>query len=245
MRAVVVVVALALLVAGCSGDDDAAPATTVAFTDDSVTSTTTAVTDTTASPSTLPETTTTTTDATTDATTTPTAESSDPTVPRTLPADLTDEEFTALRDDVVAAALAAEEAFDLAKRNPTDEEVLRELSDVMTAERRQWIADNFIVPYVINGLEERPNPDLPFVVEPRPATFTVDPVAGTASLEICTLSSNLLVEPGGNADGSDKVHDDQFASVLVRREMAFVDGRWLDDGGVDVSIEEGATECAE
>lgn len=241
MRRLIVVVSLTLLAAGCSGDDDASPATTAAITADSAASTTTDASTTTSSVAT-----TSTTDPTTTTTTEPppTTEPADTTVPATLPADLTEEEFEALRDEVIAAAVAAEEAFDLAKRNPTDEATLSELRNVMTAERRQWVADNFIVPYVINGLEEQPNPDLPFAVEPRLATFTVDPSAGTASLEICTVSSNLLVEPGGNADGSDKVHDDQFAAVLVRREMVFDDGRWLDDGGVDVSIEEGQTECA-
>jgi hypothetical protein len=62
-------------------------------------------------------------------------------------------------------------------------------------------------------------------------------------VEYCYFASNLLVEPGGNPDGSDKVHDQKVAVLLVENHLVFADGQWYDDGGFDLEVREGETAC--
>lgn len=62
-------------------------------------------------------------------------------------------------------------------------------------------------------------------------------------MEYCHFASNLLVEPGGNPDGSDEVHDQKIAVLLVENHLVLVGGRWYDDGGFDLEVREGEAAC--
>ena len=58
----------------------------------------------------------------------------------------------------------------------------------------------------ING--RRRNPEFPPAFEAYPATVELDLDSGAASVEYCRLDSNIFVEIGANADGTDRVLDD-------------------------------------
>lgn len=157
--------------------------------------------------------------------------------------DLGPIELAALRDEVMSDMQEAYDVFDAVRRDPTNAALVAQLATVMTAERVRYVIDTFVMPYVADDLVERTNPDLPARIDFLPDTFDVDVEVGTASIDYCYLSSNLLVELGGNPDGSDEVQDDRFAAVLVHNELVFAGERWLDAGGEDVSVRLGETEC--
>ena len=231
-------IAMTVGLAACSSGGSTAPTTTLPGT--VPTTTASSSTTTLPAPSTAP---TTETPTSTVAPTTEPTPTTEP-VPATLPDNLTEAEFAQLRTEVIAEVEEANRLFDEVRRNPTDPEIAAQYRAITTPEQYEYVFGEFVIKYVQNNLEERTNPDLPATEEYLLETFVIDPVAGTASVTYCYLSSNLLYQVGGAADGSDELQDDRFAAVLVRSDLVFQDGRWLDDGGRNLSIAEGETTCA-
>jgi hypothetical protein len=232
VRARGVLVVAALTLGACSGES-AAPATTVPETTASTSPTTTApaptpaTTPTTAPPATTPP--------TTVPTTTPATVP--PTVPATIPADLAQ-----AQQDVIDATVAAWQAYLDATRRPTDEAALEQLAATNsgpTLDRRL----QRVVEIAASGVASVENPATPASIDIYEQTVVIDVAAGTASVEYCRIGSDLGVEVGGNADGTDRIVVDEVNAYHERAELVFNAGRWTDNDGAQLQKFPGATSC--
>ncbi len=228
--------AVALLATACSGgDDDAATVTTTTpITDDTVdTVATTAPTTapTTAVPTTVPATT----------STAGTTEPDDPAT-TTEPTATTEPDDDADRQAVLDAVVESWRVFNEAKLDPTNDDKVAALSEVTGGELLVNSIE-VIARYRAENKRSVTNPDVPAAIVLYPDTLQVDQEAGTAQVDYCRIGSNILVEIGGNADGSDLVLDDTVNTYVERSLLVLEEGRWLDTGGIDLEYFEGATSC--
>lgn len=116
------------------------------------------------------------------------------------------------------------------------------MSEVMSGPRLQRAVD-ILAQVVASGRVIREHPTTPAAVTFYEDSFTYDPVIGTASIEFCRIGSDLGIEPGGNPDGTDKIIVDEINAYRERADLIFVDGRWLDNDGVELQKYEGTSQC--
>ena len=228
--------AIALLATACSGDDDAVTVTTTTpVTDDTLdTVVTTAPTTvpTTAVPTTVP--------ATTSAPAT-TTEPDDPAT-TTDPSATTEPDDDATRQAVLDAVVESWRVFNEAKLDPTNDDKVAALSEVTSGELLVNSIE-VIGRYRAENKRSVTNPDVPASILLYPGTLQVDQKAGTAQVDYCRIGSNILIEIGGNADGSDLVIDDSVNTYIERSLLVLEEGRWLDTGGIELEYLEGAASC--
>lgn len=128
----------------------------------------------------------------------------------------------------VEALIAAVEAYHAASAaagaDPANTDLRAVLEQVMTgetAERTTSVLDD----YVERGRAERSNPDVPFEVEF--SEFTAGRIGDLGFVDACLIDGTLLVEPGGNPDGSDRVVRDSVVSLALTYNLDEVDGEWI------------------
>jgi len=226
-RRLALAASLTLVFSACSGDADASPGTTVAA-EAPATSTTDAV-----AP---PE------------ATAPTTEPAPDTSPPTLPAEPTTTATSAppdedqVKQDVINAAIASWTAFNDLKLDPTNDDKLAALAQTATGTLLDRSIE-VIVDYRVNGKRSVVNERAPSYLLVDTETVNVDLGSDLVTLESCRVSSNILVEVGGNADGSDRVLDDSIVTYRESSEFVRIDGRWFEAGGVVLERMEGVEQC--
>lgn len=212
--------AVAVTATTCSsGDDTASDTSTSAAT----TTTTTEAPTTTPPPTTTAETTTTTTEP-------PTTEQ--PTTTTTEPVDEVQE--------VIDSFELAWRAFDDAKLDPTDDAKFEVARARFTGAALQAL-DERIGSFRREGLRGQTNPDVPARADVYRDTVVVD--GDTATLLVCDVNSNLLVETGAAPDGSDAVVNDDIVARLVETSMIRSGEGWLLARGVTVAEYVGQDRC--
>ncbi|MEO6651771.1 MAG: hypothetical protein ABIP17_03840 [Ilumatobacteraceae bacterium] len=229
--AAVAVVVVALVIAACSGDDDADPATTPASSESTISTTADL-------PSTTDDTTTTTAAPTT--TTTTISIAPPPTVEPTTTSEPGDE--FARRLAVIDAVEMAWQAKVDVLRDPTSDEKLQRLGDVY----RGVLLDGFG-----NLVEQYRDENLRTVVNPKqdddltlePASLAISEDGNFATIQACDVTAGIVVEGGGNADGSDRVIDDRVGRVVVQFDVVLVDGTWKVERGQAVDESERIAQC--
>jgi hypothetical protein len=217
----------AVVCAGCSGGDAAAPSSTAA-----IASTTTAASveppSTIASsvaPTTLP-------------TTSPPAATSGTDPPTSTTAVLTEQQA---EQEVIEAAIASWTAFNEAKLDPTNDDLVAELGETRTGPALDRAVE-LIVGLRAQNRRSRTHPTLPATVQGLAGTARVDLGSGTASVEYCWLNSNILVETVG--DGTEEVIDASVSTSRDRDHFELRGGRWLKTSGEVIETHEGVVSCS-
>jgi hypothetical protein len=161
---------------------------------------------------------------------------------RTEPPPTTEPDDDAVKQAVIDAAIESWRVFNEARLDPFNDEKVAAISDVRAGallERSIEIIGN----YRFNNEREIRHPEFPARVEPYPLTVHVDLSDGFASVEYCRIGSNIWVETGGNADGTDRIIDDTVNSYRERADLVLIDGWWLETEGVRLTKTEEAAEC--
>ena len=228
VRRLAVAAALSLVLAACSGDDDASL-------------------DTTPAPS---PTTSATVAATTPETTSPTTEPAPQTAPQTLPAEPTTTATSAppdedqIKQDVIDAAFAAWKSLNDLRLDPTNDDLLEALARTRTGASLDS-AIEIVTNYRVGNRHSITHPEFPASFQAYPETVEVDAELGLASVEYCWLNSNIFVEVGGDGDGTDLVLDDAVSANRERSDLVFGESGWQEVGGVVLEEFPEATQCAE
>ena len=235
-RTAVALSAVVLVVgaAACNGDDDVA--TTVpdipvpTTTDDTFLDTTTTDSVETTEP----------TIATTSAP--PTSASPTTTAPPTTSPETTDAPPSTVADPevqaVIDATVAAWSAFNEIKLDPFNDDKLNAVRMTRSGAGLDTALE-FVEDFRLRGVRSMTNPQIPASIHPRPSTVFIE--SDSAVIEYCWVDSNVLVEPGGGADGELLVLDDSVTVSLDRETYEFVDGRWLKTGGIELRRMDGDT----
>ena len=179
----------------------------------------------------LPPTTTTTTAPNTEL---PAAVTTQP--PTTQTAPLSEEEQA--KQAVIAAAEHAWWLFNEAKLDPTNDQKRGTALAIQVGEARSRV-EQVLDDYVALHQRSQTLDSLPAWVDVDESSVEVDLVAGTASLELCHLNSNVLL------DSSNAVLDDKVIAVHASEQYTRVDGTWLKSGGAVLEEFEGALSCSE
>jgi hypothetical protein len=130
-------------------------------------------------------------------------------------------------DAVIAAYLAAWQAFTDAAMDPTSPE-LRSLVESTRVganlERALVILDELAT----NGWVAVEHP-----TDPARTTIEDGPFidGDTATVVVCDLDSNIVIEPGAAPDGSDAMVNDSFTARRIEVTLARVDGQWKVSAG--------------
>ncbi len=213
----------AVLAAGCAGDQQGVTDLSTPGSSPAPTAGTDSVVTTVASTTTEPPATTTDAPQTTESVPVP-----DPTDATEAPDDEpADEASTIESEAVIAAYLAAWQAFTDAARDPEDPE-LRALVEStrigVNLERAVTILDEL----VLNGWVAIEHP----VEQSRTAIETGPLIDGdTATVVVCDLDSNIAIEPGGAPDGSDAMVNDSVTARRLEVTLTRVDGAWKVSSG--------------
>ena len=208
----------ALVVSACTGDDNAAPTTTLA-------------------PITIPDPTTSTT-----ATTVTTTEPVIATTSTTDAGPTTTITEAAAKQAVITAAIESWRLLNEARLDPTNDDKLGAMAGVRTGDALE-AAVQLVADLRLANQIEVTNPDLPATAVPYPESVIVDQAKSTASVDYCRLGSNIWIERNGNPDGSDRVIDDTVNSYLEHDTFILSNGAWLKSRGESIAKYEGATTC--
>ena len=205
----------ALVVSACTGDDNAAPTTTLA-------------------PITIPDPTTSTT-----ATTVTTTEPVIATTSTTDAGPTTTITEAAAKQAVITAAIASWEAFNELMLDPTNEDKLAAISKLSTAATLDRVVE-VVADLRQSNQRSIANTEVPALFRPYVETVVIDNAAGFASVEYCNVNSNILVE---DVDGTERVVDDTVRTSLERDTFTLIDDQWINDGGEVLKTYGGATTC--
>jgi len=216
----------ALTLAACGSEDNADPPATSAAVANTVPSTilppaTTAAAPITTAPTRTPE------------TTPPTSATA-----TTQPID----EEAAAKQAVIEAAEHAWYVFNEAKLDPTDEQKVAAALAASTGNARTW-ASEALQTYRTLNRKSITSTDVPAFVDVYENSVHVDLGAGTATIELCDLGSNVMVEVDSNPDGSDRILDNSVTAYHELNTFELVDGAWLYADGTDVAQYPGALTC--
>ena len=236
VRDVAICVVAMLAFSACNGDDDAVSTTTEAVAE--TTSTTSDDVDATTAPTTTVLTT------TTDSTTTsslPPPTSTDSTAPSTTSDPTVDETVQAVLD-VIEAIERADRASSIAQRDPTNDALLEGLAEVYTGTLLEGF-QNVINSYRDENLRTIENLEVPDGIEVALASVAVNESLTAGTAQACDITSDVLVEVGGNADGSDRIVDDRIGRTVLEIELVRVDGVWLVADVVEPSESDRIASC--
>lgn len=196
------------LLAACSGGGDSADPTVAPTIRAETTTTTSAVAGQSSATTTLPVT-------TVPATTLP-ATTTPPTTPWTTAPDPTEQ--------VIADFLAAWNAFNEAKLDPTSDEKRDAARSLLTGATLD-VFDERIALFRANNWRSMTDPEHP--ARASVVDGSVEITGATASLTYCGLDSNILVEVGGLPDGGDAVINEAINAVLTEAELEWSGTVWL------------------
>jgi uncharacterized circularly permuted ATP-grasp superfamily protein len=143
------------------------------------------------------------------------------------------------KQEVIEAAENAWYLFNEAKLDPTNESKVETALAAQTGSARSRV-EQIIDQYVRLNQRSRTLESAPARVAVDQTSVLVDLSAGTASLELCHLNSNLLIQ---SASGADVIVDDQVVAYRTNESYVLVDEIWLKSDGVVLDELEGAYTC--
>ena len=234
-RALVLSAAVALAAVACSGGDDADVVGTTATMPPDVTEAAPATTDVVTTPTPLP---TTEPPPATDPPVETTVEepAAESTAPPTTERVLTPEEL-----EVVEAARVSATTWYEVFRDPENEDLIQAAAIVRTGPALTRLVD-VLAEVRTSGLRSAANPDVPARVEMYEQTVTLLG-ADRATVEYCYVDADFTVEIGTAVDGGDVVLDDSVLARHGRSDLVLVEGSWLVESGVELSVTEGSETC--
>ena len=225
-RPATLILAAIIVTTSCSGDDDTA-ATTVPPTTSAASTTaegTTAEATTTAAPSTTEA-------PTTDPTTSPPPTNSDgtttePTTRPTEPPTSSDiDDFARQAAEIIERTEASWDVVLAAFQDPFDEDKAAALDEYFTGNQLEGF-NNLLDVYRRDGVRAVQREGISDTYEADPRSLALDLEGGRASLQVCHVETSLVVETGGNPDGTDRVISDDLEEQIVELDVIRVDGTW-------------------
>jgi hypothetical protein len=224
-RVAALLLAGAVVAAGCSDGGDASDITATTAAGETTTVTTEPPATTTVS--TVPPTTVSTTTTSTSAPTT------------------TVDEIAATERAVAKAAVQSRKDYLYAVRHYNAPNVLRVLRRTHAAESPSLeLALDNMETLRSNGWRARPDPGVPSTLTPEGEVELLDgPPATRAELTVCVIDSGVVYEPGGAPDGSDAIVNDEIVARRSRITMVLEDGAWKLFEGTALGEWVGETVC--
>ena len=143
---------------------------------------------------------------------------------------------------VVDAATGAWALLDAARTDPSDQDKIDAAIAAYTGPAARTVTE-LLTNYGVTGQVSRPDTDTPATIVPYPDTVEVATGGDEATVELCEVDTNVLVQPGTGEGGSDVVVDDDVASHRLEVTLRLVDGVWLESAGEILETFEGATTC--
>lgn len=148
----------------------------------------------------------------------------------------------AVADDVAAAATRAWSLLNEARLDPTDATKRSAAVAAYTGKSQDTVTE-LLSTYGVTGQVSRTDEAAPATLVPYPDTVTLSADGQEATIEVCEVDSNILVQPGMAEDGGDVVVDDESATLQLMLTLRLVDGEWLEAEGEILDREAGATSC--
>jgi hypothetical protein len=143
---------------------------------------------------------------------------------------------------VLDAVVRSWRAFNEAKLDPTNDGHTAALSEVTGGD---LLASSIevVARYRAENQRSITHPHVPATIVPYQDTLIIDTATSTAQVDYCRVGSNILVEVGGEPDGSDRVIDDSVNTYIERARLSFQNGRWIETGEIELERLEDASAC--
>lgn len=148
----------------------------------------------------------------------------------------------AVADDVAAAATRAWSLLNEARLDPTDANKRSAAVAAYTGKSQDTVTE-LLSTYGVTGQASRTDEAAPATLVPYPDTVMISAEGDEATIEVCEVDSNILVQPGMAEDGGDVVVDGEAATLQLTLTLRLVDGDWLEADGEIVDREAGVTSC--
>ena len=158
-----------------------------------------------------------------------------PTVETTAP--MREEEQA--KQAVIEAAEHAWWVFNEAKLDPTNDEKVQSALSAFTGAARERV-DGILRQYRTEGWRSLTSEIIPASVEVNSDSVDVNLANRTATVSVCIVNSNMLVD----SDEADDVLDDSISAFRAVENYTFENGGWLQTSGVADEAIEGAIACA-
>lgn len=152
-----------------------------------------------------------------------------PSTPTTVPAPPTTSplsEEDQAKQAVIEAAKNAWHLFNEAKLDPTNDVKVRAAFAAYTGSARTRV-EGIIAEYRSSHWRSLTSQSAPAHVDVYTDSVDIDLASNSATVELCNLGSNVMVESGGNPDGSDRMLDDSITAYWTRESYVLTDGGWM------------------
>ena len=146
---------------------------------------------------------------------------------------------------VAAAIVQARQDYQYALQNYAAADALDVLARTTAAGSPSWeLTLENIETLRTNGWMSRPNPAVPSVTVVEGEVELLDgPPATRAEVTVCTVDSDVLVEPAGAPDGSDTVVNDEVIARRNRVTLVLENGGWKAYQGLGLGSWTGQATC--
>jgi hypothetical protein len=148
----------------------------------------------------------------------------------------------AVAADVAAGATRAWSLLNEARLDPGDAAKRGAAVAAYTGKSQDTVTE-LLSQYGVTGQVSRTDDAAPATLVPYPDTVTLSADGREATIEVCEVDSNILVQPGMADDGGDVIVDDESATLELKLTLRLVDGEWLEADGEILDREVGATTC--
>jgi hypothetical protein len=148
--------------------------------------------------------------------------------PSTTAAPTTTDLSAATKAAVAAAVVQGRQNYQYALENYDAPDALDVLARTTAANSPAWeLTLKNMDALRTNGWRSTPNPTVPSVTTVEGDVDLLDgPPATRAQVTVCTIDSDIVVEPGGAPDGSDTVVNDEVTARRNRITMVLEGGVW-------------------
>lgn len=143
--------------------------------------------------------------------------------------------------EISSAASAAWSALNAARLDPTDTAKVDAAKAAFAGPALRSV-DEILTQYGVTGQVSRTNDDTPSTIVPDPTSVALL-TDGRASIVVCEIDTNILIQPGVGEGGSDVVVDDDVSAHRIQMTFTEVDGVWLEWSGKVLDTYADATSC--
>lgn len=143
---------------------------------------------------------------------------------------------------VIQAAERTWRLYNEAILDPTNDEKVQAARASMSGDALAS-ATQIVDGYRVNHQRAISSSVIPVSIDIDPSTVELSSSQDVATVEFCRVGSNVLVQAGGNPDGSDLVIDDTINAYLERETYQLVAGEWLNSDGQVLQRFDGAITC--
>jgi hypothetical protein len=163
----------------------------------------------------------------------------------TVAPTMTTDSSAATRAAVAAAIVQNRQDYEYALQNYDAPDALDVVARTTAANSPSWdLTLKNMGTLRTNGWKSTPNPTVPSVaIVEGDAELLDGPPATRAQVTICTIDSDIVIEPGGAPDGSDTVVNDEVVARRTRVTMVLEEGAWKAYEGTGLGSWTGQATC--